>query len=142
MALRRAGAGKMAGLTEGAVLGLASGLASVGIEAEMGGSAISRVIFEMTKSFAAGDERMALFAATARMSVGEFAELFERDAAEALIRFIEGLGGVVDSGGNAIGVREDLELSGIRVEDMLLRSSGAIRRPRGYAHFRNKARLQ
>src|SRR3972149_1963345 len=43
MALRIAGAGKMAGLTEGSVTGLASGLASVGIEAERGGSAIRRV---------------------------------------------------------------------------------------------------
>ena len=125
MALRIAGAGNVIGLSEAQVLGFASAMASVGIEAEMGGSAVSRVFMEMAKSVAEGDERLALFAGTARLTVGEFAELFERDAAEATIRFIEGLGGVVDAGGNVFGLMEDLQLGGIRVEDTLLRASGA-----------------
>src|SRR3546814_684213 len=44
MSLRLAGAGKQIGLTEGDVLGLATALSSVGIEAEAGGSAMSKVI--------------------------------------------------------------------------------------------------
>lgn len=47
MAMRIAGAGATVGMSEADILGLAAALSSVGIEAEMGGSAISRVIVDM-----------------------------------------------------------------------------------------------
>ncbi|WP_373170786.1 phage tail tape measure protein [Enterococcus durans] len=47
MALRLAGAGSQIGLSQGDILGLASSLSSVGIEAEMGGSAISKIMVNM-----------------------------------------------------------------------------------------------
>ena len=47
MGLRLAGAGKQIGLTEAQTLGLAGAFSSVGIEAEMGGSAISKVMVKM-----------------------------------------------------------------------------------------------
>ncbi|HGF7174117.1 phage tail tape measure protein [Enterococcus hirae] len=47
MALRLAGAGSQIGLSQGDILGLAAALSSVGIEAEMGGSAISKVMVNM-----------------------------------------------------------------------------------------------
>ena len=45
MAHRMAGAGKQVGLTEAQVLGFAAALSSVGIEAQMGGSAFSKASF-------------------------------------------------------------------------------------------------
>jgi TP901 family phage tail tape measure protein len=47
MALRLAGAGSQIGMSEADILGLAAALSSVGIEAEMGGSAMSRVMIRM-----------------------------------------------------------------------------------------------
>jgi TP901 family phage tail tape measure protein len=47
MALRIAGAGKQIGLSESQVLGYAAALASVGVRAEAGGSAISRAFITM-----------------------------------------------------------------------------------------------
>lgn len=47
MALRLAGAGSQIGMSEADILGLAAALSSVGIEAEMGGSAMSRVMVRM-----------------------------------------------------------------------------------------------
>ncbi|UQR05201.1 phage tail tape measure protein [Enterococcus durans] len=47
MALRLAGAGSQIGLNQGDILGLAASLSSVGIEAEMGGSAISKIMVNM-----------------------------------------------------------------------------------------------
>ncbi|RBT33805.1 phage tail tape measure protein, TP901 family, core region [Enterococcus faecium] len=47
MALRLAGAGSQIGLSQGDILGLSAALSSVGIEAEMGGSAISKVMVNM-----------------------------------------------------------------------------------------------
>jgi len=47
MAMRLVGAGTTAGFTEAQIFGLATALSSVGIESEMGGSAISKVIARM-----------------------------------------------------------------------------------------------
>ena len=47
MALRIAGAGKQVGMSQGDILGFATALSSVGVEAEAGGSAISKVMVQM-----------------------------------------------------------------------------------------------
>ncbi|MBA0974404.1 phage tail tape measure protein [Enterococcus gallinarum] len=47
MGLRLAGAGKQIGMTEGDIVGFAAALSSVGIEAEAGGSAFSRLMVQM-----------------------------------------------------------------------------------------------
>ena len=47
MALRLAGAGKQIGMSEGDILGFAAALSSVGVEAEAGGSAFSKVMVQM-----------------------------------------------------------------------------------------------
>lgn len=58
MAMRLAGAGKQVGLSEGQVLGLATALSSVGIEAEMGGSAISKAMVKMQNSVELGGDKL------------------------------------------------------------------------------------
>lgn len=58
MAMRLAGAGKQVGLSEGQVLGLATALSSVGIEAEMGGSAISKAMVEMQNAVELGGDKL------------------------------------------------------------------------------------
>lgn len=47
MGLRLAGAGKQIGMSEGEILGFAAALSSVGVEAEAGGSAFSKVMVQM-----------------------------------------------------------------------------------------------
>lgn len=47
MAMRLSGAGHQIGLSEGSIMGLAAALSSVGIEAEMGGSAFSKAMVRM-----------------------------------------------------------------------------------------------
>ena len=58
MAMRLAGAGKQVGLSEGQVLGLATALSSVGIEAEMGGSAISKAMVKMQNAVEQGGTKL------------------------------------------------------------------------------------
>ena len=58
MAMRLAGAGKQVGLSEGQVLGLATALSSVGIEAEMGGSAISKAMVNMQNAVEQGGTKL------------------------------------------------------------------------------------
>lgn len=58
MAMRLAGAGKQVGFSEGEVLGLATALSSVGIEAEMGGSAISKAMVKMQNAVEQGGTKL------------------------------------------------------------------------------------
>src|SRR5690606_33192522 len=74
MGLRIAGAGKQIGLTEAQILGIAGALSSVGIEAEAGGSAISRVMINIANAVASGEESVKMFAAVAGMSAADFVQ--------------------------------------------------------------------
>ena len=58
MAHRMAGAGKQVGLTEAQVLGFAAALSSVGIEAQMGGSAFSKALIKMEVASATGGDAL------------------------------------------------------------------------------------
>lgn len=125
MGLRLAGAGHQVGLTESQILGFAGALSSVGIEADAGGSAFSKVMINIASEVATNGKSLNLFAKTAGMSVNKFKKAFKEDAAGAIISFVEGLGRIKKEGGNVFGVLDDLDLSEIRVRDALLRASGA-----------------
>ncbi|MGW8823363.1 phage tail tape measure protein [Paenibacillus lautus] len=125
MSLRLAGAGKQIGMTEAQILSFAGSLSSVGIEAEMGGSAFSRVMIDMANAAMMGGDSLKMFAAVAGMSSADFKKQFEKDATSALISFIEGLDRMSKAGENTFLVLDKLGLSEIRVRDTLLRASGA-----------------
>ena len=72
MALRIAGAGKQIGMSEADVLGLATALTSMGINAEAGGTAISTVMSSIDKSVAMGTVGVQQWADVAGMSLDEF----------------------------------------------------------------------
>ncbi len=58
MAMRLAGAGHQVGMSEGQILGLSTALSSVGIEAEMGGSAISKAMVKMQNAVEMGGSKL------------------------------------------------------------------------------------
>src|SRR5690606_38763521 len=62
MGLRLAGAGAQVGMTEAQILGFAGALSSVGIAAEAGGSAFSKLMVDMQLAVETGGERMNEFA--------------------------------------------------------------------------------
>ena len=129
MGLRLAGAGNQVGLTEAEILGLAAALSSVGINAESGGTAISRVMVDVAKAVASGGAELEAFAEVAlpnsTNAAAEFAEMFRKDAAGAIVTFVEGLGAISEEGGNVFQVLEDLGQGNVRVRDALLRAAGA-----------------
>ena len=88
---RIAGAGAIVGLTTGDVLGISTALSSIGVNAEAGGTAVQKVLLEMQKAVSTNSDELKIFAEVADVSVKEFARLFEEDASEAFIGFIEGL---------------------------------------------------
>jgi TP901 family phage tail tape measure protein len=125
MAQRISGAGAIINLSEADVLAFANALASVGIEAEAGGTALSTAMVKMASAVAEGGESVAEFADVAGMSAAQFTRAFETDPARAIQAFVEGLARIDASGGNVFATLSDLELGQIRVRDSLLRLSGA-----------------
>lgn len=125
MALRIAGSGKLIGLTEAQVLGFATTLSSVGIFAEMGGTALSRVFVAVQKAVQTGTGELTTFAQVTGRTADEFQALFERDPAEAIAGFLDGLKSMIDAGESIHPVLEQLGFDNVRVRDTILRAAGA-----------------
>lgn len=125
MSLRLAGAGKQIGLTEGDVLGLSTALSSVGIEAEAGGSAFSKVMIDIAASVDEGGERLEMFAGVAGVSAEEFAAKWRSEPSEALALFVQGLSDAESQGSSTLGVLAELGITEVRMRDALLRSASA-----------------
>lgn len=125
MGLRIAGAGKQASMTEADIMGIAAALSSLGINAEAGGTAISKVITEINVAVQTGSSALEDYAHVAGMSASQFRAAFEEDAAGALALFIEGLGTMDERGSSAILALENMGIAEIRMRDALLRASGA-----------------
>lgn len=125
MGMRLAGAGKQIKLSEAQIMGFAGALSSVGIEAEAGGSAFSRLMVNMQLAVETGSAGLQNFAEVAGMSAGQFQQAFSEDAAGAIIAFIEGLSTAEERGLSAIKVLDDMGITEIRLRDALLRAAGA-----------------
>lgn len=125
MSMRLAGAGKQIGLTEGDVLGLATALSSVGIEAEAGGSAMSKVMIDIAASVEEGGARLDMFAQAAGMSAQDFANQWRSEPSEALAAFVRGLAAAETQGGSTLGILAELGITEVRMRDALLRSASA-----------------
>lgn len=125
MSQRLAGAGAQVGLSEGEVLGLATALSSVGIEAEAGGSAMSKVMKDIASSVDEGGERVEQFAQISGLSADEFSRKWRDDPAAAMSAFVQGLANAEDQGNTTLGVLSDLGITEVRMSDALLRAAGA-----------------
>lgn len=151
MALNLAGAGKQIGLSEGSVFGLATALSSVGIEAEKGGSAFSKVMINMAKAVDEMDttagSKLREFAGVSGMTAEEFANLFNSNPVEAIAAFVEGLGTANERGTTAIGILSEMNIKEVRLRDTLLRAGGAYKLfndavNRGNQAFKDNTALQ
>ena len=125
MAQRLAGAGKQVGLTEAQVLGFAAALSSVGIEAQMGGSAFSKALIKMEVASATGGQALSDFGAVCGMTGAQFKALFESDPAAAFQAFIVGLSRMDEEGESAIAVLDEIGIKEVRLRDTLLRATNA-----------------
>jgi TP901 family phage tail tape measure protein len=125
MSMRLAGAGTQIGLTQPEILGIATALSSVGIEAEAGGSAFSKVFANMQIAVETGGESLEQFAAVAGMSADEFANKFKTAPAEAIQAFVGGLAKISENGDSAIVTLDGMGITEVRMRDALLRSAGA-----------------
>ena len=125
MSLRLAAAGHQVGLSEAQILGFAAALSSVGIEAEMGGSAFSKALVKMEVAAATGGEALEDFARVSGLTAEGFKSLFESDPAGAFQAFITGLSRMDEEGVSAIATLNDIGIAEVRLRDTLLRAVNA-----------------
>lgn len=123
MANRLAAGGKIAGLTTQDILGLATAMSSVGIEAEAGGTAMTQTLTGIGKAVdGVGDgakEKLELLARVSGVSAQKFAETWKKHPVEALQEFIKGLERGAKQGKNVDEVLSALDMTGIRQGNML-----------------------
>ena len=123
MTNRLAAGGKLAGLTTPEILGLATAMNSVGIEAEAGGSAMTQTLTGIGKAVSGvgkgAKEKLEVIAQTAGMTAEQFSTAWKQKPAEALQAFIKGLQRAHDEGKNMDGILDELGMTGIRQGNML-----------------------
>lgn len=127
MGQRIAAAGGQVGMTETDVLGFAGALSSVGVEAEAGGTAISKTFKQIDADVRQGGDDLKLIADTVGVSAKEFADAWRADPAMAMVDFVEALGRVRAEGGDVNGILEELGMTGIRQTDSILRLAAATK---------------
>lgn len=139
MANRLAASGTLAGLTNQEILGLATAMSSVGIEAEAGGTAMTQTLSAIESAVAAGGEDLQKFATVAGESAQEFADKWKNHPIEAIQDFIRGLGKLDEKGESATMVLDDMGLSGVRQSNMLKSLALAADTMTGAVDLSNKA---
>lgn len=125
MAQRLSGAGALIGSSEQDIMGLSSALSSVGITAEAGGSALSRVLQKMNTDVLEGGDGLEQFAEVAGVSAEEFAAKWRSSPVEAFDLFSQGLNRVKEEGGNAVGVLGELGIKSTEETRAILSLAGA-----------------
>lgn len=142
MAMRIAAAGTQVGMSQADILGLATALSSMGVEAEAGGTAISTIMAQIDKDIALAGEAMSgtsdltqkevdkvnasleTWASTAGMSAQEFSEAWKKDPVDALSSLLSNMDSATESGGNMSVMLQDLGIDSIRQTDVMKRLAG------------------
>lgn len=114
MAQGWASTGALFGLADSQILAFSATLSSMGVEAEAGSSSMQRLFTNMSNGVANGGADLQRFAEVAGVSAQEFADAWNKDPADAMLLFLEGLDGINESGGNVNQVLKDLGINSVR----------------------------
>lgn len=124
MGMRIAAAGHQVKLSESDIMAYAASLSSVGIEAEAGGSAFSKMLVNLQMATETG-KGLDEYAKVAGLTGTEFKKAFRQDATGAINAFLVGLNDTERNGKSAIAVLNDMGLTEVRLRDTLLRAANA-----------------
>ena len=94
-------------------------------QAEAGGSAMTRIIQDISKNVAKGSDTVEEYARVAGMSADQFASAWKSSPMEALEALVEGLKRTSDSGEDMNVTLEKLGINNIRNSDTMRRLAGA-----------------
>lgn len=121
LAQRFASAGTAAGMSQADILGVSGALSSLGVKAEMGGSALSQTVNAIGVAVSQGGDDLQAFADKAGMSADEFAAAWRDDAAGTFNTLVESMGKSVAAGGDVNVMLSELGITGIRQSDVMRR---------------------
>lgn len=122
MAMRIAGAGETVGLTEAEIMGLSATLSSLGIEAEMGGSAISKLLVSLELAAQTGLDPMIQLEQQSGYTRREL-ELMASNAGSDFKALAESMGMTTSEMTNIMGASKNLEdfasIAGVSMQDFV-----------------------
>lgn len=124
MAMRIAAAGTQIGLSQADILGLATALSSLGMEAEAGGSAMSTVMSRIDMAVATNGGTLKEWARLAGQTAGEFADTWRTKPVDALTAVMDGMSKAAGAGENMNVILGGLEVTQLRQVDSLKRMAG------------------
>ena len=124
MAMRIAAAGTQVGMSQADILGLATALSSLGVEAEAGGTAISTTIANIDKAVSTGGDALDAWAGSAGMKAAEFAAAWKNEPVEALGMVLSGIESFTEEGGNMSLMLDGLGVTALRQTDVMKRMAG------------------
>ena len=119
MTNRMAGGAKTAGVSMEASLGLAAALTEVGINAEAGGTAMSKTMSEMNSAVIGGGKELQTYAKVSGQTAEEFKKSWETDAGGAIIEFAAGLKEAGKSGADVDKILASLGITSIRQKEAI-----------------------
>lgn len=115
MSMRLATAGRQVGFTSQDVLGLATALSSVGIEAAAGGGSMSKMLKNVEYAVATNSEALQAFAEVSGMTGKQFVQLWGEDAPTAFGKLLEGIG----KSENITKTLDDLGITEVRMSNAM-----------------------
>lgn len=121
MGMNVSSAGKQIGLSEPQIMALGTALSSVGIQAEKGGTAMTKLFRKMQASVELKDKYLEGYASISGMSTDEFRDAFKSDALLATSKFISGLNDTKRNGKSATALLTEMKLSDSRLFDTITR---------------------
>lgn len=125
LGMRLAAAGTTAKMSVADIMGVSAAFSSVGVEAEAGGTSISKLWLDMDTSVAKGANAAQKFGKIAGVTGKQFQDMWKQDAAGAFTAFIEGLQKVEREGGNVALTLEKVGIKDQRMRDAMLRAVSA-----------------
>lgn len=118
---RLSGTGTTVGMAEKDIVALGAAMAGVGINAEAGGSAMSKVMSKINSAVMSGGDKLEGFAKVSGKTGEEFAQLWKNDPYAAIQLFEKGIKRTSDSGENYKDVLKELGITELRETDTVLR---------------------
>lgn len=119
MTYRLSAAGTQAGMTLPEIMGLGAALSSMGMYADSGGSAMSKMIKKVQLAVETGSESLKDYAEVAGMTADAFAQLWSEDSATAMQRLIEGIADVERNSASITKTLDDLGVTELRTSDAM-----------------------
>lgn len=124
MSMGMASAGSQAGMSQADILGIAAATASLGMEAQAGGTAFSKTVNEIGTQVSTNGDKLQKWAELAHMSVDEFKSAWKTDATGTFEAVIRGMSDAQASGEDLNVILEGLGITETRQSDFMRRLAG------------------